>query len=292
MESEAKYFLVGLVVLGLAALATIITIWLGDAGKGPGQVAYRINFKQHSLAGLQVNSFVTMRGIRVGNVQSMKILPDVKEGVEVIIVVDPNVPLRVSTQAVIERNLLTGLASIDLRYPLEDSAPLMPGPKFTEDEHVLANAPIIPEGRVKLDQITDSATDILGNMDEALADIRAVFSKENTKAVSEILQNTQKITGAFAENSDKFGNIPEQAHELIESVERLSNSATKAVDILSKDLQRFTETLRLSLASSSQNIRDIGKKVGATVERLDRPGAGILSPGAGAFGPGEKNDEG
>ena len=126
MEPEAKYTLVGAAVLILAGLVAAAVVWLRSSGEGADALHYKIYFERQSLEGLELRSYVTMRGIRVGSVTGFRFSSMRPGAVEVFTSVDPAAPVRQNTQATVERHLVTGLASVRLMNPSEDSPLLAP----------------------------------------------------------------------------------------------------------------------------------------------------------------------
>src|SRR5687767_8906001 len=100
MESEARYALVGTVVLVLLAAMVAAIVWLRREGGGDTK-QYKIYFARQSLDGLQLRSDVKMRGIVVGSVDSFRISIWKKGSVEVVVRVDDQAPVRESTKAVV-----------------------------------------------------------------------------------------------------------------------------------------------------------------------------------------------
>jgi hypothetical protein len=115
MEPEAKYTLVGGSVLALLALLIAAVAWLASASRGTDVQRYTIYFQRQSLEGLQVRSDVRMKGIRVGAVTGFSFAPQRPGTVEVVIGIDPATPVKESTRAIVDRNLITGLATIRLQ---------------------------------------------------------------------------------------------------------------------------------------------------------------------------------
>ena len=69
METDARYTLVGLVVLGLIASLAIAVVWLSHSSGDKSFPRYTIYFKEESPAGLQIDGDVTMRGIKICKVK-------------------------------------------------------------------------------------------------------------------------------------------------------------------------------------------------------------------------------
>ena len=117
MESEARYVRVGLATLILAALLAGGLFWLAGRTGERAQNRYTVYFSDQSLEGLQINSDVRMQGVKVGKVVDYAIQPGQAHQVRVLIQVDARTPVLQGVRAVISRQLVTGLASIDLETP-------------------------------------------------------------------------------------------------------------------------------------------------------------------------------
>jgi phospholipid/cholesterol/gamma-HCH transport system substrate-binding protein len=139
MEPEAKYTLVGTAVLVLLALVVVAAVWLKSTGGQRNEVPYKIYFAHQSLEGLQIRGDVKMQGIKVGSVTGFRISSRRPGSVEVLIRVDSTAPVRQATGASIERQLVTGIASIRLVNTSEASPLLTEAPP---DEPY----PVIAEG--------------------------------------------------------------------------------------------------------------------------------------------------
>jgi phospholipid/cholesterol/gamma-HCH transport system substrate-binding protein len=70
MESEARYTLVGAMLIALVVAAVGAVLWLKSSGSRQGVDWYTIYFQRQSLDGLQVGADVTMLGISVGKVEA------------------------------------------------------------------------------------------------------------------------------------------------------------------------------------------------------------------------------
>ena len=125
MEPEARYTLIGAVVLALVAAAIGGFLWLNSSGRGSDFRFYTVYFEHQSLDGLQVGSAVNMRGIMVGRVERYSIEPDNINRVRVLLRVERQTPVRQNTKASITRNIVTGIARVRLVTPSP------PGPELT-----------------------------------------------------------------------------------------------------------------------------------------------------------------
>jgi phospholipid/cholesterol/gamma-HCH transport system substrate-binding protein len=311
MEPEAKYTLVGTVVLVLLALISVAVVWLKSTSGQRDDVPYKIYFARQSLEGLQIRSDVKMRGIKVGSVTAFRISTGHPGTVEVVIRVDDSTPVRQSTRADVERHLLTGIASIRLINGDESSPPLIavqPGEPY----------PLIAEGEAEY-KWSESIAQVAQNADETLKRINRTLSDENVKALGEILANLHRISSNFdrtlasvnraADDVKTAANevqtmsagIAKDMGKLATRYDKLGEESTAAVRDMSASIRRVSDDVaRLSgradalladgnieLRVTAQELRAAADSLGTAARRLGDPGKFLFGPPAGSLGPGE-----
>jgi phospholipid/cholesterol/gamma-HCH transport system substrate-binding protein len=128
MEPEAKYTLVGTVVLILIALIAAAVVWLRSTGEEFDDRSYKLYFERQSLEGLQPRSKLRMKDPhRLGHrLSHLNLAPWRGRSAGRV---DGSAPVRQSTRAVVRRHLVTGIASILLINLTEDSPPLTEVPQ-------------------------------------------------------------------------------------------------------------------------------------------------------------------
>lgn len=320
MEVKAKYMLVGSTVSILSIMLVVAMIWLSEAGGHNDTRKYTIYFKKYSLAGLQQDSEVTMKGIRVGKVAKLKISPDNIEQVKVIIELDAGTPVKTDTEAIIKRNLLTGLAHIDLINSHQEAALLNeipPGENF----------PVIPEGQAGLEaMITSTLPHLLTNVANMVNNANEMFSPENRKLLQEMLLDVSAATRRLSQSQTKLLKLLEEAtklagesrtvvHNLDQRAATIEKSITKTVRLAQKKIQSVTPLimqLQLAAANMDKNTSQLNKsisnsastialeveylteelvktaqQVSDTLEDYKNPREIILGPDSSSLGPGE-----
>jgi phospholipid/cholesterol/gamma-HCH transport system substrate-binding protein len=321
MESEAKYTLVGAAVLVLLAAIVAAFVWLRATGEGRHDIPYKIYFERQSLEGLQPRSPVKMRGIQVGVVTGFVFSPRVPGAVEVMISVEPTTPVRQSTRAVVDRHLVTGIASVRLENVTEESPPLVqapPGEPF----------PVIAEGETPLEQFSETATQIAQRADETMRRLNATLSDENLAALGDTLQNLRKLSqdaqqvvtqvegalGAVGRAADEVrglsGAAAEQmrgladdmrglAREVTEDTRRLASRYDKvgedasgamreiagAVRQMSADAAQLANRVGALVTSGDVELRSTAQEVRAAAEAFADAARQLGDPRAALFGP-------
>ena len=284
MEPEARYTLVGAVVIALAIGIAFGAMWIKHSSSEEDISRYTVIFKKHLLSGLQPDGDVTMRGIRIGKVESVRILPRSDEGVRVVVAIMRDSPVKADSQAVIRRNILTGLASIDIIPGSPDSTP-----PYRVDQ--VGGYAEIPEGNAAIDQLANTIPGAIDNFNDAVSRFAQLLSEDNQKHVNGILGDIKTITGSIAKSAqDKSVDIS----ALLENTNALLKEARLAVqhfdqhgDDVSKSFASLAQTFSLQMAEMARTVMSTGRSLKATAERLESPRKVLLGPDPKTLGPGE-----
>ena len=296
MEPEARYALVGTVVLVLVGLIAAALVWLRGTADQADDRRYKIYFERQSLEGLQVRSEVRMKGIRVGSVSSFRISSRRPGAVEVIVSVDTSAPVRQSTQAMVDRHLVTGLATIRLVNPSEDS-PLLIQPAADE------TYPLIAEGESQAQQFAESVGQIAHRVDETLQRVNAILSPDNQRALAQTLKNLERVSadmdrslssvaGAAVEVRGLARGLREDAERLAARYDSLAGESTLAVREVAVSVRRLSEEATRTLqridavlASGDAELRVTAQELRASVESLGAVARSFAEPRSILFGP-------
>ena len=311
MEPEARYTLVGAVLLALALAVAVSLVWLQNSGRRSDYRYYTIHFDHASLDGLQVGGDVNMRGIKVGRIEDYSISRDNINRVDAAIRIDRKAPVSENTVATISRNVLTGLATVNL---VTAGAP---GPELTR---VPAGEkfPVIPEGdsrelTASIDRLALAGAGALANLDQLL-------NKENREAFAATLANVRQLSGALSQGTGRLdaavdalargsAELGKSSREIAAAVDRLAASAqpvASQAQVTLRDLsnaaqaiERETTALRgkvdgvtdssaLEISATAQELRATAEILARAADRLKDPRAAIVGPGPAQLGPGEK----
>ncbi|MBN2331755.1 MAG: MCE family protein [Deltaproteobacteria bacterium] len=245
METKANYFLVGSMVVILSIIMVIAMLWFAEKSGQQDSKKFTIYFEQYSLAGLQVDSAVTMKGIRVGSVDQLNISSDNIEQVKVVIKLNASAPVKTDTEAVVKRNLLTGLANIDLINSHQESPLLQEIPK---DEKF----PVIPEGQTELTaMITDALPTLLANVDRMISNANTLLSPENQQLFHSLLQD---LAGASKQLADGQARLT----ALIDEATRLAGTSRTMVAHLDQRTARMEESITATIGMAQETITAAG----------------------------------
>lgn len=313
MEPEARYTLVGAVLLALVLAVAFTLVWLARSGGRADFRYYTIYFEHASLEGLQIGGDVTMRGIKVGRVENYSISRDNINRVKVTIRIARQTPVSDNTVATVSRNILTGLANINL------VTPGMPGPELTKiapgEEH-----PVIPEGESRLAELTAAVDRLALTGASALDSLDQLLNKENREAFAATLANLRQLSGELSQRMGKLDAVADalvksstefgkSSREIAAAVDRVSASAQpvagqaevtlRDLSHAVHDLERETASLvakldgaadssALEISGTAQELRATAEILARAADRLKDPRALILGPSPAQLGPGEK----
>ncbi|MHB1187410.1 MlaD family protein [Thiobacillus sp.] len=313
METEGRYTLVGTLVLGVIVLMTVAIVWLAGVADTIAYQTYTLYFKQQSLDGLAVGSPVKMRGIKVGVVDSYRFAQGGDEAVSVTARIDEGVPVHVGAEAYIKRNLVTGIASVEINNGPSDSPLLDEVPKGER-------YPVIAEGSSDIDKVATAFSRLSVNGAQVLEKMNTLLSDENQRAISQTLANLNELSGHLAANkqsldaavqgirdaSDEFrfagASISQAATRAEGSIVSIGQNADVALKeatvamvklqhdagLISGQIQQLTETGTLEFTNVSRDIRTSADTLTTAGQRLSNPRTILFGPGQQQLGPGEK----
>ena len=258
METRANHIWVGLVTLFLLGGVALLVVWIARLNH-PEQNRYDIFFKQ-SVDGVAKGSQVSFSGVPVGQVAEIALWEKDPEFVRVRITVNKNVPILIGTTASLQGSF-TGVSTIQLSGAVKGAPPITePGP---------AGKPVIPTRRSGLGELLSSAPVLLDRLTTLTDRLTLVLSDKNQKALSDILANTDRMTGGLAAAApevratlEELQSTVRQANYTLASFERLSDATNASLNDENKGLARqMRETLKTAnaAAASLQAVLDQAK---------------------------------
>lgn len=177
METDKRYFLEGLFIIGLTLGAAFFFIWLGSAGHRDDQL-YRIVFAE-SVSGLSLGEPVRFQGVDVGSVKRMGIDPADPGRVVVEVKLRKDTPVRTDTRASLKLKGITGVVYIELDGGRPEARSLLavtpPGriPEIASEKSSLATVldqlPVLVE---KFAAFENKANQAAGQVADLIAHIR------------------------------------------------------------------------------------------------------------------------
>jgi len=176
MESDKRYFIEGLFVIGLSVALAFFFVWLTRSGNKD-DVLYRIHFSE-SVSGLSLGDPVKYLGVDVGMVSAMTIKPDDPSQVQIDVKLRKDAPVKTDTKATLQFKGITGTFFVELSGSTA-------GAKNLVAETPKGQVPEIP-----------AVKSTLSTLMEQLPKVIAKFSKiedQTKKVVSDIGAVTAKV---------------------------------------------------------------------------------------------------
>ena len=324
MEPEARYTMIGSVLLAIVVALVAGFVWLSSSGRASDFRFYTIYFERQSLEGLQVGGDVNMRGVKVGRIENFTISRDNINKVKVTIRVARATPVSENTTAVVARSIVTGLARINL------DTPGTPGPELMTVA-VGERYPVITEGTSNLDQIADSVSKLASQADIALENLNSVMGDKNQKSLTQALTAIRDLSVGLnrrlATIDDMSASFQASSTDLSRASGKVASAVAPVGDEASQSLREANETLKqlrqstanlelevvkslavlnqgvAGLSSRTDDAVDVGLNelrattadlrsslaiVSRTLDRLQDPKAILIGPSSSQLGPGDE----
>jgi len=279
ISRDQKIRLGGFLIIGFAVVITIIILLLGTRFTNR-MDTYRIVFKDTSVIGVQVNSAVLFRGIRIGRIDSIEIDRNNINDIIIYISVNRGTPIKADHEAVFVLVGITGLRQIEIRGGTDEAPFLKSGDTIISGRTFLENVSERSDGLVyRVEQLlyniiaitntTNQARfdDILKNIDNILSEsreplldtinnINAISSELNNisvtlaESLSNIISNIETITTDIAGMDlnnliSQIGNTTEKANSLIANLDSLIDNNTPEIIATINELKETVENLNV-----------------------------------------------
>lgn len=250
METRANHVWVGAVTLILLAALAAFIIWIARLGEGS-QHEYDIFFKQ-SVDGLAKGTGVSYAGVPAGQIKDIELWTKDPNFVRVRVRIDDKIPILQGTVATIQGSF-TGVSNIQLNGGVRGAPPIKePGPN---------GVPVIPTKAGGLGALLNNAPLLLERLTTLTERLTLLLSDQNQASISNILANTDRLTGNLADASPKVQRTLDelqitlrQAGATLATFEKVGNSANQ---LLGEDGQSLAAELRRTLRSAQGAVDEL-----------------------------------
>lgn len=310
MEPEARYVWVGATVVALFLILAGGLYWLSGAADRLPTKRYVVYFQKQSLEGLQIGSPVRMQGIKVGRVADYTILPDQPGTVRVVLEIDRRTPVLEGIQAVIARNLLTGLAAVDLTNIGVSRVPLVRVPAGE-------TYPVIQEGVADLSRMAELVEDLGRTGHESLTRLNRVLSDDNQRALAGTLRHLNTLAGALntsvpelnatliasrqaaqtlqisgesfttvvRDSGERLARVTDAARQTLAEADTTLQAMRTNLKRMEEELSDLAVSLRLTADLASQEVEATGQSLRQASDALQAAGRGLADPARILYGP-------
>lgn len=272
METRANYVLIGSFTLAVLAAAFGFVLWFKHAGTAQTRIAYRIVF-DGAVSGLRTGANVNFNGIRIGEVDSVKI--DDPHTVVAMIKVERKAPVRKDTTIGLEFQGLTGIAAIAMKGGAVDAPEVQP-----DDDGILTLRADSQSGQ----DLTEAARAVLQNVNRVVA--------ENQDSVRNAVKNIEAFSAALSESTKRIDSIMSglemmvnkdgkgELQAAVTSFKDLSDNLDKRTAEISAGVNKFTATGTQQISVLISDARKTLGDISVAFRNLDRNPSRLLFGGA------------
>ena len=175
MESDKRYFIEGLFVIGFSIALAFFFVWLTRSGNKD-DVLYRIYFAE-SVSGLSMDDPVKFLGVDVGMVKSMTIDPEDPSRVKIDVMLHKGAPVKTDTKATLQFKGITGAYFIELNGGSADAKFLVAETPAGEVPEIPAKKSAISTLMEQLPRVLEKFSALEDQTKKVIGDIGAVTAK-------------------------------------------------------------------------------------------------------------------
>jgi len=205
METKANYVVIGAATIAGAVLIMLFAMWLASSEFRRGFNEYEIVFDD-PVRGLTEGGEVRFNGIKVGEVESLRIDPDNTNRVIARVRISTDVPVKTDSVAQLEPIGLTGVTLIQL-------TPGSAGAQLARPTFGGPTPRIVGRGS-QIDLIVARSEEIVIRASEAMAAVRDLLTDENIARVTRIVQNLETVSAQLADRRSVITQSGEAAQEI------------------------------------------------------------------------------
>jgi len=257
METKANYVFIGGATVVGALLIMLFAMWITSGEFRRGHNTYDVVFDD-PVRGLTEGGEVRFNGIKVGEVESLRIDPDNTNRVIARIRVSTDVPVKTDSLAQLEPVGLTGVTLIQLSAGGADAELLRPG---------FGGPPprLVGQGS-QIDQIVARGEEVALRAGEAMAAVRDLLTDENIARVTRIIENLEAASDQLASQDSVLVQGGQAANEIAALARQMQTDLAQLDDVL-------TEVNDAANVASGQTLPELA----LAAEEIRRAAAGITS---------------
>ena len=248
MFKERHYFAVGLFILLVIGIGGYFVVWLAVAKEPDDVRRYAVEFKG-SVRGLTKGSQVRYKGLKVGRVYDIRLVPDNGDHIEVLLDIRENTPLRTTTEASVEMQGLTGLSFVSLNPGEEPGEPL---------DHSQPGPPKLQARESQFDKLLEGAPALLEEVTQVTRNVNKLFSDENVRHLSSVLAQADQAAAGL---TPALSELTQLLKDTRQTLTHLNATA--------ETLNRTTQTLEPDIVATVENAEVTARNLARISEQLE-----------------------
>ncbi|SRR5258708_2272470 len=175
METDKRYFVEGLFIVGFALAGALFSVWLVSSGHRD-DVTYRIRFAE-SVSGMALGDPVKFQGVDVGTVKALAIDPDDSRLVRVDVRLRKDTPVKTDTKASLKLKGITGVVFIDLEGGRADAQSLVSATPEGRVPEIVAEKSTLAEVLDQLPKVIQKLSTLETKAGKVMNDVGEVAQK-------------------------------------------------------------------------------------------------------------------
>lgn len=229
MERHANYALVGAVSIVLLIATLVFVVWLGGSQFRREHDPYQIVF-HGPVRGLSVGAEVQFNGIKVGQIQRIRLDERDPNRVVTDIEVNRGTPVRVDSMASTETQGISGVSIVQI------SAGTAIKPLLRKVDH--SKRPIIPSKPNALSSLLQGGGQMVASATEALTRVNRLLSDRNIANIGAAIHDIRTTTAELAENRNMITNAASALAKLDRAATDIQDAAASVRHIADGDGKR------------------------------------------------------
>jgi phospholipid/cholesterol/gamma-HCH transport system substrate-binding protein len=244
MSARTQNIKLGIFVVATTLVFLLVLVFVANLRPWKSEHVYHVVTEQ-SVAGLEVGSPVTMRGVDVGRIERIELDPRTFDRVRVDLAIDGDVPIPRDAKAMIQFSGLTGLKVIDIAEGSTQAGILPPGSE-------------IPVGETMLAMLETRAEALAETADEIMESTRALLENlvEITDAVSEGI-NAERIAGVVDRVDEVLRTLASASHQIDATIVESRASLREVFEDVEIASARLEELLQRGTRMVEANDGDV-----------------------------------
>ena len=175
METDKRYFVEGVFVIGFCIAAALFAIWLVGTGHRD-DVLYRIHFAE-SVSGMAVGDPVKFHGVDVGTVKAISLDPADPRLVQADIRLRKDAPVKTDTKATLKLKGITGVVFIELDGGSPDAPSLLASTREGQIPEIASQKSALTVALDSLPKVLERFSSIESQTKKVLTDVSGVTSE-------------------------------------------------------------------------------------------------------------------
>jgi phospholipid/cholesterol/gamma-HCH transport system substrate-binding protein len=259
MPSKSQKVKLGIFML--VSAASILAVLAAFAGFGSAGGS-RYHVLTDDAAGLEVGTFVYLRGVRMGRVAELELVSNGPPGVRVELEVDDEVRINSDARAYLEFAGVSGLKMVNVRGGNPGAPPLLPGSRIEIGKTTLEK--LTSQGEVMLSR----ASKLLESTDQLVSSLNETTRKLKPEQVDETLKETRQLVHDLARTAAQLNRMVSETREPLRETLVAARSTLEQVDGLGRRSDAVLENLDATIGDLRGVVRDNDGDLRATLDNL------------------------